>query len=150
MHLSRDQALQDKLRAEPGLMSDAIEEFLRLYTPYRGFARTAAEETVIRGTTICPAEPIALLYASANRDEEIFPQADQFILNRPNIKDHLAFGRGPHNCVGAPLARLELRVAMEELLARTSRFTLNGTIKPTRFPEIGGLEVPLNFEPARS
>jgi cytochrome P450 len=150
VHLSRDQALQDKLRAEPALMPDAIEEFLRLYTPYRGFARTAAEETVIRGTTICPAEPIALLYASANRDEEIFPQADQFILNRPTIKDHLAFGRGPHKCVGAPLARLELRVAMEELLARTSRFTLNGAIKPTRFPEIGGLEVPLKFEQARA
>jgi cytochrome P450 len=66
-------------------------------------------------------------------------------MRRPNIRDHLAFGRGPHNCVGAPLARLELRVALEEILARTSRFELDGPIKPTRFPEIGALEAPLRF-----
>jgi cytochrome P450 len=145
VHLSRDQDLQARLRADPSLLPDALEEFLRLYTPYRGFARTAARDVEIRGRTIKPAEPIALLYASANRDEEVFPEADQFRMRRPNIRDHLAFGRGPHNCVGAPLARLELRVALEEILARTSRFELDGPIKPTRFPEIGALEAPLRF-----
>ena len=149
VHLSRDQELQQRLRAEPALMPAALEEFLRLYTPYRGFARTAAEPVEIGGKSILPAEPIALLYASANRDEEVFADADRFRLDRPNIKEHLAFGRGPHNCVGAPLARLELRVALEELLARTSHFEVIGPIKQTRFPEIGALEVPLRFERAR-
>jgi cytochrome P450 len=148
VHLSRDPALQQKLRETPDLMPDAIEEFLRLYTPYRGFARTANRAVEIRGVKICPAEPIALLYASANRDEDVFANADQFQMNRPNIKDHLGFGRGPHNCVGAPLARMELRVALEELLARTKSFEVNGPIKQTRFPEIGALEVPLRFERA--
>ena len=148
VHLSRDQVLQAKLRVDPSLMPDALEELLRLYTPYRGFARTASHEVEIRGCRIKPAEPIALLYASANRDEDRFEQADQFKLRRSNINDHLAFGRGPHHCPGAPLARLELRIAIEELLSRTSNFDLAGPIKPTRFPEIGGLEVPLRFAPA--
>jgi cytochrome P450 len=148
VHLSRDQALQQQLRADPSLIPAALEEFLRLYTPYRGFARTASREVEIRGCPIKPGEPIALMYASANRDDDIFPDADRFNMNRPNIKDHLAFGRGPHHCPGAPLARLQLRVALEELLARTARFDLNGPIRPTRFPEIGALEVPLRFTPA--
>jgi cytochrome P450 len=147
VHLSRDQNLQQQLREHPALLPDAVEEFLRLYTPYRGFARTAVREVEIRGKTICPNEPIALLYASANRDEAAFANADQFQLRRPNIKDHLAFGRGPHNCVGAPLARLELRVALEEILGLTKRFELSGAVRQTRFPEVGALEAPLLFEP---
>ncbi len=62
---------------------------------------------------------------------------------------HLAFGRGPHNCPGAALGRLELRVALEELLERTESFELNGEIVPTRFPEIGALSVPLRLEARR-
>ena len=83
----------------------------------------------------------------ANRDETVFEDPDSFILNRPNIREHVAFGVGPHRCAGSALARLELRVMMEELLARTSRFTVAGDIVPTRFPEIGALSVPLTLEP---
>lgn len=145
VHLCRDQALQQRLRDAPDLWPAALEEFLRLYTPYRGFARTVVEPVEIRGVRIEPREPIALLYASANRDEEVFPQPDTFQLDRPNIREHLAFGRGPHNCVGAPLARLQLRVALEELLARTKRLELAGDIRPTRFPEIGVLSAQMRF-----
>jgi cytochrome P450 len=145
VHLSRDQALQAQLRADPSLIPAAVEEFLRLYTPYRGFARTAVEDVVIGGQAIPSGEPIALVYASANRDERKFENADQFVLNRPNIGEHLAFGRGAHNCPGASLARLQLRIALEELLARTASFDLNGEIRPTRFPEIGALSAPLSF-----
>jgi cytochrome P450 len=146
VHLSRDQALQSKLRSEPALAEAATEEFLRLYTPYRGFARTAKIDVTVQGRTIPAGEPIALVYASANRDESVFEAADQFRLNRPNIKDSLAFGRGPHMCVGSALARLEMRVALEELLRHTPRgFQLDGPIVPTRFPEIGALRVPLRF-----
>ena len=144
VHLSRDPALQSKLRSTPALSEAATEEFLRLYTPYRGFARTAKVDVTLQGRTIPAGEPIALVYASANRDEAVFEAADQFRLDRPNMKDSLAFGRGPHMCVGSALARLEMRVALEELLRHTpGGFQLDGPIVPTRFPEIGALRVPL-------
>lgn len=146
VHLSRDQALQQRLREHPELAEAATEEFLRLYTPYRGFARTARTEVTINGRTIPAGEPIALVYASANRDEDVFEDAASFRLDRPNMKESIAFGRGPHMCPGAPLARLEMRVALEELLAHTPRgFSLAGEVVPTRFPEYGALRVPLKF-----
>jgi cytochrome P450 len=148
VHLARHPELQDRLRRELSLLPDALEEFLRLYTPYRGFARTAAHEIERHGRTIKPGEPIALVYAAANRDPAKFERPDQFELQRENIADHLAFGRGPHHCPGAPLARIELRIALEELLTRTKSFALAGDIVPTRCPEIGALSVPLSFVPA--
>lgn len=148
VHLGRDRALQDRLRSDPGLVPAAIEEFMRLYTPYRGFARTAVQDVTVRGRTIPAGEPIALVYASANRDEDVFEAPDEFRIDRPNMKDSVAFGRGPHMCVGAALARLELQVALEELLAIAPRFALAGEPKPTRFPEIGALSVPVTFEEA--
>jgi len=146
VHLSRDQELQQKLRLEPVLIPAAIEEFLRLYTPYRGFARTAVHDVEFGGRTIPAGEPIALVYASANRDENVFPKGSEFQLHRPNLGEHLAFGRGPHNCPGAALGRMELRITFEELLARTRCFEIDGDIVPTRFPEIGAMSVPLRFE----
>ncbi len=148
VHLSRHPELQDQLRRQPELMPAAIEEYLRLYTPYRGFARTPTRDIEVHGVAIKKDEPIALVYASANRDESVFPDADRFILDRPNIGEHLAFGRGPHHCPGAGLARLELRVAFEELLARTKRFAIDGPLTTTLCPEIGALTVPLRFEAA--
>jgi cytochrome P450 len=145
VHLARHPELQHQLRTAPALIPSAIEELLRLYTPYRGFARTANRDVEFQGRTIGQGEPIALLYASANRDEAVFESADQFILNRPNIADHLAFGMGPHVCAGVSLARLELRVALEELLKCAPGFELAGEVRQTRFPEIGALTVPVRF-----
>lgn len=146
VHLARHPDLQAQLRADPTLMPAALEEFLRLYTPYRGFARTAVKDIQMGGRTIKAGDPVALTYASANRDDAVFPDADQFILNRPNIRDHIAFGVGPHRCAGVNLARMELRVMIEELLAATpGGFELAGEIRPTRMPEIGALSVPLRF-----
>lgn len=146
VHLSRDPALQDRLRADPALVPDAIEEFLRLYSPYRGFARTAVTDVEMGGRTVPASEAVALLYCSANRDEAVFPDADSFQLHRPNIAEHLAFGRGPHNCPGVHLGRMELRVILEEILAATpTGFRLDGPIMMSRWPEIGPLQVPLKF-----
>jgi cytochrome P450 len=100
----------------------------------------------IGGRTIRKDEPIALVYAAANRDPAVFPDPEAFVLDRPNIGEHLAFGRGAHHCAGIHLARLELRVTLEELLARTRRFDLAGEPLQTRFPEIGARSVPLRFE----
>ena len=145
VHLSRNPALQDQLRADPSLIPAAIEEFLRLYTPYRGFARTAVCPVEMGGRSIPAGEPIALVYASANRDEAVFEAGDQFRLNRPNIGEHLAFGRGPHNCPGIHLGRMQLRVALEEVLAATKGFEVDGPIAVSCWPEIGALSVPLRF-----
>lgn len=146
VHLGRDRALQSELRANPALVPAAVEEFLRLYTPYRGFARTPVHDVTIRGRTIPADAPIALIYASANRDADVFPDPDEFRIDRPNIRESIAFGRGPHMCVGAALARLQLIVALEELLATAQGFSLAGEPRQTRFPEIGALSVPISFD----
>lgn len=148
VHLSRDPALQNQLRAHPDLIDDAIEEFLRLYTPYRGFARTSRREITLHGRTIKPREPIALMYASANRDEQVFADSDRFILKRANIQSHLAFGRGPHACAGMSLARLELQVALRTLLQRSAHFELCGELVMSGMPEVGPISVPLRISPA--
>lgn len=145
VHLSRDPLLQQRLREDASLIPAANEEFLRLYTPYRGFARTAVCDVEMGGRTIAKDEPIALVYASANRDDAVFPNGSEFVIDRPNIGEHLAFGRGPHNCPGLHIGRMQLRVALEELLAATQRFELDGEIVMSRWPEIGALSVPLRF-----
>jgi cytochrome P450 len=150
VHLSRDVTLQRQLREDPASIPDALEEFLRLYTPYRGFARTARHAVTLGGRDIEPNEAIALVYASANRDATIFPEPDKFILRRPNINQHLAFGRGAHMCAGTALARQQLRIAIEELLSHTSHFEVSGDIKMSGMPEVGPTSVPLRMTPARS
>jgi cytochrome P450 len=148
VHLSRDVSLQRQLREDLSLVPDAVEEFLRLYTPYRGFARSARHEVTLHGRRIQPGEAIALVYASANRDETVFPEPNTFKLRRPNIRQHLAFGRGPHMCAGVALARAELRIALEELLKQTSHFELCGELKMSGMPELGPISVPLRLRPA--
>lgn len=146
-HLIDHPQLHAQLRAEPERIGAAVEEFLRLYSPYRGFARTAVQDTVIGGRTIAAREPVAITYASANRDASVFPDPDSFRMDRPNIADHLAFGRGPHFCAGAHLARLELRVALEELLVAVARFEADGAPRYCPYPEIGPYQLPVRFRP---
>lgn len=148
VHLSEHPDLQEQLRRDLALVPAAVEEYLRLFTPYRGFARTAKHDVVIRGRLIRKDEPIAVVFASANRDEDVFPDGDKFILNRPNIKQHIAFGLGPHQCPGAPLARMMLADTLRELLARTKHFEVAGEIRMTRWPEWGTISVPTRFVPA--
>jgi cytochrome P450 len=144
VHLARHPELQDYLRANPHRMTDAVEELLRLYTPYRGFARTARRDVEIGGRCIHAGEAIALVFTSANRDADHFPNPDEFDIDRPT-RDHITFGRGTHNCPGASLGRLQIRVALEEILKRTKGFEIIGEIEMTRWPEYGPLTVPLRF-----
>jgi cytochrome P450 len=143
VHLARHPELADQLRAAPDRIEAATEEFLRLYTPYRGFARTSRNGVTLGGRRIEPGEPIALAYASANRDEAVFEAPDEFRLDRPNVREHLAFGRGPHRCAGMAMARLEFRIALRELLARTSWIELAGEVRMSGMPEVGPVYVPL-------
>lgn len=147
-HLGADRELQERLRREPELIPSAIEEFLRLYAPYRGFARTVTQPVEVMGREILPDEPVTLTYASANRDSSVFEDPDEFVLDRPNIAEHLAFGRGRHRCPGAPMARLLLRVALEELLSRTDSFHTVGTPEGARMPELGVVSAQLVLQRA--
>ncbi|KAF2671826.1 putative cytochrome P450 [Microthyrium microscopicum] len=144
-HLSEDKDLQNKLRSEPELIPAAIEEFIRLYSPYRGFSRTTSKDVDLHGETISPGNPITMTYAAANRDPEVFPEPAKFILNRPNITAHLGFGRGRHRCVGMPLARLAMQIALKVLLQSTSDFEINGELEYARMPEIGIISCPVKF-----
>ena len=106
------------LRAEPALIPSMLEEALRYDSPVQGLFRTTTRAIDVRGVTIPADQKVLLLYASANRDEEEFPDAARFDIRREE-NNHLAFGYGIHFCLGAPLARLEARVVWEELLRRT-------------------------------
>ena len=112
---NRDQF--DLLRRQPELIDSAVEEILRFVSPIICFRRTAVKDTEIRGQRIAAGERVLMLYQSANRDEEVFPDPDRFDITRsPN--PHLAFGLGPHFCLGANLARMELRVMIQALVDR--------------------------------
>ncbi|PXY21333.1 cytochrome P450 [Prauserella muralis] len=149
VHLSQDRELAATLRSDPGRIPAAVEEFLRLYGPYRGMARTAREDVVFGDRLIKAGEPIALVYTSANRDSEVFPDGETFVLDRPNIGEHIAFGGGVHSCPGAPLARMMMVVTLEEALARTADFEVSGPIEMAKWAEWGTNSVPMRFVPAR-
>jgi cytochrome P450 len=148
-HLAEQKDLQALLRAEPDRIPAAVEEYLRLFTPYRGMSRTARRDVVIGGRLIREGEPIALVYTSANRDEEVFDHGDEFVLDRPNLRAAIPFGAGIHACPGAPLARMMLRMTLEELLARTSGFAVSGEILMARWAEWGTRSVPMRFTAVR-
>jgi cholest-4-en-3-one 26-monooxygenase len=108
---------RERLRAHPELIDRAVEEILRYVSPIICFRRTATRDTAIRGQAIARGDRVLMLYQSANRDEAVFPDPDRFDVGRdPN--PHVAFGIGTHFCLGANLARLELRIMIEALVRR--------------------------------
>lgn len=136
-HLALDPTLHRALREGTVPFDAALEEFLRLYTPYRGFARTVSRPTEVAGETILPGEPVTLVYAAANRDPAVFPDPEHFDASRPNLDRHLGFGRGRHQCVGQHLARGIIRAALQVLVHHAERLELVGDPEPTRMPELG-------------
>jgi cytochrome P450 len=117
--------LQRELRASPRLIPDFVEEAVRLESPFRGHYRVARRDTQLGGVDLHEGARVMLLWAAANRDPETFENPDVVDIRRPNPSAHIAFGRGIHFCVGARLARLEVRIILEELLARTRSFSLD-------------------------
>ena len=128
----------ERLRADPGLMKTFVEEAVRWTTPSVYKRRTAACDTELRGTAIRRGQKVTVWEASANRDEEAFTDPFRFDVGRdPN--DHVGFGIGVHFCLGANLARLELRVIFEELVARFESFALAGELEWTNNNRLVGL-----------
>jgi cytochrome P450 len=115
----------DALRADPSLVPGAVEEILRYANPLHYFRRTTTRDTELRGVSIPAGEKVAMIYTSANRDEDVFADPQRFDIRRtPN--PHLSFGIAEHFCLGVHLARLEGRVFFEELLATFPTIELIG------------------------
>ncbi len=127
------------LRAEPGLIPGAVEEILRWANPLHYFRRTALADTELRGVPIAEGDKVAMWYTSANRDEDVFADAQSFDIRRsPN--PHLSFGFGQHYCLGVHLARLEGRVFFEELLSTFSSIEQTGPSRRIRSNLNNGLK----------
>jgi cytochrome P450 len=127
----RDQL--DQLRANPALIPNAVEEMLRFDTPTQGLFRTTTCPVELSGVTIPAGARVFLVYGSANHDAAQFSESERFDIARPNAREHLAFSRGIHVCIGAPLARLEIRTALERLLERLPNLRPAAHAAPERF-----------------
>jgi cytochrome P450 len=125
-YLAENLTLQDALRHTPGDLPDAVDEILRMHSPLIANRRVTTRDVQLGGRRIAAGERVNVNWASANRDEAVFGNPDDFQPQR-NAAGNVLYGRGIHDCPGAPLARLELRVVMEELLAATSSITKTGT-----------------------
>ncbi len=142
--------LWERFRAEPArLMPTAVEEILRWTTPTAYNRRTATCAVEVGGRAMRAGEKVTVWYASANRDETVFPDPFGFDLERhPN--EHLAFGAGPHLCLGAPLGRLEIRIVFEELVSRVQKVELTGDVEWMRTNKFTGMRhMPVRLEPTR-
>ncbi len=118
---ARNPGQWDRLRADPALLPNAIEECVRLESPVRGFTRVVTTEHAVGGVALPAGSRVLLLFASANRDERRWEQPDRFDVTR-HVKDHLGFGHGTHACAGMHLARLEMQALLAALLPRVRRF----------------------------
>ena len=148
--LLADRSRWERLRADRTLVPTAVEESLRWVSPIKNMARTAARDATLGGKDIKEGDKLLLLYPSANRDEAVFADPMTFDITRsPN--EHVAFGFGPHFCLGASLARLELRVAFERLADRLPDLALVDDAEPAFRPAnfVSGYEsMPVAFTPA--
>jgi cytochrome P450 len=124
----------DRLRQDPALVPTAIEEMLRYDSPVQMTSRIATEELEVGGSVIAAGRPVLVSIGGANRDPEVFDQPDEFQIDRPDPGRHLSFSLGLHHCLGASLARLEGRIAIEELTRRYQALEL--AAPPTRRPQL--------------
>jgi cytochrome P450 len=131
--LAEDQDLQNRLRENPNLIPIFIEEALRFESPFRYHMRLPKHDAELNGVTVPAGSTMLLFWGAANRDPAEFDRPDEFVLDRParhSAVRHMAFGRGIHQCVGAPLARLEARIVFESLLQRTKSIRLAEDERP--------------------
>lgn len=119
-----DREQWEKLCADPSLIPNAVEEILRFDTSIFTWRRIATKDTAVRGVEIPAGSKILMMLGSGNHDEAVFPDGGKFDVERPNAKKHLGLGNGAHFCMGAPLARLEMRIILEELTKRIPNMQL--------------------------
>jgi cytochrome P450 len=135
-----------RLRDEPGLLPNAVEEMLRRTAPVRHFMRTVAEPTVVAGQELAPGERLYLSYKAANLDPKVFPDPQRFDVTRPNASKQLSFGHGAHFCLGAQLARNEMRSLFGAVVPRLESLELAGPATMARSTFVGGHKsVPISY-----
>ena len=125
MMIAEDAALQAKLRANPDMIPRFVEEALRYESPVRGDFRLAKVPVTVGGVDLPAGTTVMLVNAAMNRDPRKFADPDTFDVERGNARQHVAFGRGPHSCPGAPLARAEAKISLQRLLERTSNIWID-------------------------
>ena len=136
---------QARLRADPSLLPGAVDEMVRWVSPVRHFFRTATRDHELRGKAVRAGDSLMMCYPSANRDEDIFDDPFSFRIDRPANR-HIAFGYGPHLCLGMHMARMEIRIFYEELLRRVASVELAGDPAWLASTNVGGLKrLPIRF-----
>jgi cytochrome P450 len=132
------------LKADPSLIPGHVEESVRWASSVRHFMRTATRDVELAGQAIAKGEPVMLCYLSGNRDETVFERPFEYDIRRPNR--HIAFGYGPHVCLGQHLGRMEMRIFWEELLPRLESLELAGEPSLTAATFVGGPKhVPIRY-----
>jgi cytochrome P450 len=116
----------DRLRADPGHIPNMVSEIIRWQTPLAHMRRRATRDVVLGGQQIREGDKVVMWYVSGNRDSAMFENADDFVIDRPNARKHIAFGFGIHRCMGNRVAEMQLRIAWQEILKRFSRLEVVG------------------------
>jgi cytochrome P450 len=144
--LAQDPTRLKRVQDDPSLIPDLLNEGLRWASPVKHFTRRAEVDTTVGGQPVKKGDRFMLLYQSANRDEDIFEEPTEFRLDRKPNKQ-IAFGYGPHMCIGQHLAKMELKIMFEELLPRISNLQITGERKVVQTNFVGGLKnLPVSFE----
>lgn len=139
------------LQEDPGRIDRVVEETLRMSTPTQGMWRVVTKDVNLGGVDIPAGQRIVIVFSSANRDEDLFADPDEFDPDRDNLRQHLAFGKGIHFCLGANLSRLEGQVALQELSRRIDTFRLSDDNSYSYFPSFmlrGLTSLHIEFTPA--
>ncbi len=150
IELGRRPDARRALAAAPSLWPSAVDELLRYVSPVQGLARATTRDVEVAGTKIPAGDQVLLLYGSANHDEAVYERPEQLDFARPP-RSHLAFGHGIHTCLGAAVARLEIRVALQELVEGLGDFSVDeaGVVRDQLVPTRGIASAPLRCEPRR-
>ena len=128
--LDQNRKEYERLKSDPALIDSMVPEIIRWQSPIAHMRRTAREDCKLGGKTIRKGDKVVMWYVSGNRDEEVFSQADKFIIDRENARRHVSFGFGVHRCIGNRLAELQLKIVWEEILKRKLDIAVVG--EPTR------------------
>ena len=136
----------EKLKADPSLIPNLVNETIRWQTPLAHMRRNAVEDVEIGGQKIRKGDKVVMWYVSGNRDEDVFENADDFQIDRPNARNHISFGFGIHRCMGNKVAELQLRILWEEIMKRFDRIEVVGEPVRLKHPAIMGYsELPVRI-----
>lgn len=148
--LARHPDQLDRLKQDPQLIGNGVEEMMRWVTPTKHFMRNAVSPTTVGGKQIQAGDWMLLSWASANRDESVFDQSFRFDVTRQDVREHLAFGIGPHRCIGSTLARLQLNTFFEKFLPRVDLLELDGDVEYSRTTFVSTFKsLPIRLELSR-